>query len=143
MITNTVFEKSAIWFRRLLKINLKKTLRNMYTREYRRRFGHAKFEKIVVYNPNNANVINTLLQAEGEKIFVLTNFNTNSYQTKGKYATNMNAMTADLKNFDKIYVTENVIAHVKNVKKLMHTGKVVQIQSDTFTIGKLLNGGVK
>ena len=52
-------------------------------------------------------------------------------------------MTADLKYFDKIYVTENVIANVKNVKKLMNTGKVVQIQSETFTIGKLLNGGVE
>lgn len=143
MITNTVFEKSAIWLRRLLKINMKKTLNNMYAREYLRRFGHERFEKIVVYNPSNANVVNTLLQAEGEKYFVLTNFNTNSYQTKGKYAMNINAITADLKNFDKIYVTENVIAHVKNVKKLVNTGKVVQIQSETFTIGKLLNGGVE
>ena len=143
MITDTVFEKSAIWLRRLLKIHLKKTLNNMYAREYTRRFGHAKFEKIVVYNPSNANVVSTLLQTEGEKLFVMTNFNTNSYLTKGKYAANINAMTADLKYFDKIYVTENVIANVKNVKKLMNTGKVVQIQSEAFTIGKLLNGGVE
>ena len=115
----------------------------MYAREYTRRFGHAKFEKIVVYNPSNANVVSTLLQTEGEKLFVMTNFNTNSYLTKGKYAANINAMTADLKYFDKIYVTENVIANVKNVKKLMNTGKVVQIQSEAFTIGKLLNGGVE
>ena len=143
MITDTVFEKSAIWLRRLLKLHLKKTLNNMYAREYTRRFGHAKFEKIIVYNPSNANVVSTLLQTEGEKMFVMTNFNTNSYLTKGKYAANINAMTADLKYFDKIYVTENVIANVKNVKKLMNTGKVVQIQSEAFTIGKLLNGGVE